>query len=72
MVEIERKFLVKTLPEGEWPAKEIEQAYLCREPVVRVRRKGEQYFLTCKSAGLMEREEFVQELSRDHYLCLLV
>ena len=71
VVEIERKFLVERLPEGKWPAREIEQAYLCREPVVRVRRKGERYFLTCKSAGLMEREEFEQELTREQYLSLL-
>ena len=40
-MEIERKFLVRMLPEGleRHPCKHIEQAYLCLEPALRVRRE---------------------------------
>ena len=39
-MEIERKFLVPCLPEGydAHPFHQIEQAYLCTEPVVRIRQ----------------------------------
>jgi len=72
-MEIERKFTVKRLPEGleRYPKKRIEQAYLCTEPVVRVRRSDESYWLTCKGKGLMVREEFELPLSREAYLHLL-
>ena len=41
--EIERKFLVKSLPENldSFPSSQIEQGYLCTEPVVRIRRQDE-------------------------------
>lgn len=40
-MEIERKFLIKQMPEGyeAFPCRHIEQAYLCTRPVVRVRRQ---------------------------------
>ena len=42
-MEIERKFLVTTPPENYefFPCHEIEQAYLCTEPVVRVRKEDD-------------------------------
>ena len=54
-MEIERKYLIKKLPEdlAQYPHMEMEQAYLCTEPVVRVRKEGEDYVLTYKSKGLM-------------------
>ena len=54
-MEIERKFLVQSLPEHleSFPFHQIEQGYLCTEPVVRIRRQDEEYFLTYKSKGLM-------------------
>lgn len=50
-MEIEKKFLVKTLPEGlgQYKKKDIEQGYLCSSPVVRIRRSNNQYILTYKS-----------------------
>ena len=47
-MEIERKYLIDSLPEhlDDFPHKELEQAYLCTNPVVRVRREGEEYVLT--------------------------
>ena len=39
-MEIERKFLVKTLPENleNYPCRHLEQGYLCVKPVVRIRK----------------------------------
>ena len=72
-MEIERKFTVKILPEdlASFPKKRIEQAYLCTEPVVRVRRSDESYWLTCKGKGLLVREEHEMPLNREAYLHLL-
>lgn len=72
-MEIERKFLIDTLPENlaSWPSVPIEQAYLCTDPVVRVRRSGEEYYLTCKGPGLLEREECNLTMTRETYLHML-
>lgn len=45
-MEIERKFLIPVLPENLecYSSHEIEQGYLCREPVVRIRRQDEEWF----------------------------
>lgn len=50
-MEIERKFTLKKLPENleQYEKKEIEQAYLCTGPVVRIRKSNEDYILTYKS-----------------------
>lgn len=74
-MEIERKFLIKDLkalpfrPE-DYPHRELEQGYLCTEPVVRIRKDADQYFLTYKSKGLMVREEYNLPLTEDGYLHL--
>lgn len=72
-MEIERKFTVKQLPAdlADWPKKRIEQAYLCVEPVIRVRRSDGEYWLTCKGKGLLAREEMEFPLTREAYLHLL-
>ena len=68
-MEIERKFLVTTPPEnyGSFPLHEIEQAYLCTDPVVRVRKEDDSYYLTYKSKGLMMREEHNLPLTEEAY-----
>ena len=52
-MEIERKFLIKKelLPAEleSYPFHEIEQGYLCTNPVVRTRRQDDEYYLTYKS-----------------------
>lgn len=50
-MEIERKFTIKELPKQleQYEKKEIEQAYLCTGPVVRIRKSNEEYILTYKS-----------------------
>lgn len=68
-MEIERKFLIPVLPEKleTYPHRRIEQAYLCTEPVVRIRRQDEDYILTYKSAGMMARKEYNLPLTKEAY-----
>ena len=70
-LEIERKFLVKreNLPENleQYPSKAIEQGYLCTEPVVRIRKSNDNYYLTYKSKGLLAREEYNLPLTKESY-----
>lgn len=72
-MEIERKYLITTAPDGfdSYPSHQIEQAYLCTEPVVRIRRQDDEYWLTYKSKGLLAREEYNLPLTEDAYLHLL-
>ncbi len=68
-MEIERKFLISDVPVNlkDYPCHAIEQAYLCTDPVVRIRRQDTDYYLTYKSKGLMAREEYNLPLNRDAY-----
>lgn len=68
-MEIERKYLITRLPEGatDHPHHMIEQGYLSTDPVVRVRREDDTYYLTYKSKGLLEREEYNLPLAKDSY-----
>lgn len=72
-MEIERKFLVSELPDSyeTLPFHQIEQAYLCTEPVVRIRRQDDEYFLTYKGKGLLAREEYNLPLTKEAYRHLL-
>ncbi|MDD3339357.1 MAG: CYTH domain-containing protein [Lachnospiraceae bacterium] len=71
-MEIERKFLIPQLPEdlSSYPFHKIEQAYLCTEPVVRIRRQDDEYYLTYKSKGLMVRQEYNLPLNHEAYVHL--
>ena len=56
-MEIERKFLIKDLHSlpfsiEAYPHRELEQAYLCTGPVVRIRKDDEQYFLAYDPGGI--------------------
>ncbi len=68
-MEIERKYLIETLPENyaSYPFRQIEQAYLSAEPVVRVRKDNDAYYLTYKSKGLLAREEYDLPLTKESY-----
>lgn len=72
-MEIERKYLINRLPGslGEFPCHRIEQAYLCTDPVVRVRRQDDAYILTYKGRGLLSREEYNLPLTPEGYAHLL-
>ncbi len=67
--EIERKYLIQNPPAdlSSYPCHEIEQGYLCTDPVVRIRRQDDDYYLTYKSKGLMVREEYNLPLTREAY-----
>ncbi len=68
-MEIERKFLIKEVPLNleNYSHIEIEQGYLCTSPVLRIRRRGDSYIFTYKSAGLMTREELEVPLTKESY-----
>ena len=68
-MEIERKFLLKELPENleSYPVRHLEQGYLCTAPVVRIRRDNDKYELTYKGKGCMVREEHNLPLTKEAY-----
>lgn len=68
-MEIERKYLVKTTPTNldQYENKKIAQGYLCTEPVVRIRRSNDDYYMTYKGDGLMVREEYNLPLTKEAY-----
>lgn len=71
-MEIERKFLVKELPDlSRYEYVDIEQGYLSTSPVVRIRKKNDKYILTYKGSGLMAREEIEASLTEEAYQHLL-
>ncbi|MCC8027346.1 MAG: CYTH domain-containing protein [Clostridium sp.] len=72
-MEIERKYLIDTLPAGydSYPFRQIQQAYLCTDPVVRIRKEDEEYYLTYKGRGALVREEYNLPLNGRAYSHLL-
>lgn len=72
-MEIERKFLLKQIPKNldEYSYHLIEQAYLCTDPVVRIRRQDDGYYMTYKGNGMMSREEYNLPLTKEAYEHLL-
>lgn len=72
-MEIERKFKIKELPAdlSSYRCLFIEQAYLCTDPVMRIRRQDDEYYLTYKGKGLMAREEYNLPLNQAAYEHLL-
>ena len=70
-MEIERKYLIdeKNLPADLESCRSvlIEQGYLCRKPVVRIRRQDDRYILTYKSSGMMAHEEYNLPLTQEAY-----
>ena len=67
-MEIERKFLIKKLPDlTKYDYVDIEQGYLSTDPVVRIRKKSDKYILTYKGGGMMAREEIEAALSAEAY-----
>ena len=73
-MEIERKFLISSdqLPPdyASYPCEVIEQGYLCTNPVVRIRKSNDTYYLTYKSKGLLSREEENLPLTAEAYVHL--
>ena len=71
-MEIERKFTIKNLPDlSTYPSKKLVQAYLNTDPVIRIRKEDEDYFLTYKGKGLLVREEYNLPLNKESFEHLL-
>ena len=73
-MEIEKKFLVRKLPENltQYSVKHMEQGYLCTDPVLRIRKSNDRYILTYKSRIGLEVHttlHFRQWQSRCRALC---
>jgi CYTH domain-containing protein len=68
-MEIERKYLIDTLPEdlSTWKSRYIEQGYICQKPVLRIRHSEDDYNFVYKSAGLMAHEEITVPLDEESY-----
>ncbi|MCI7491627.1 MAG: CYTH domain-containing protein [Lachnobacterium sp.] len=68
-MEIERKYLIRRLPENlsQYQCKKIAQGYICTSPVVRIRKSDDEYYLTYKGKGLMAREEYNLPLTQEGY-----
>lgn len=56
-MEIERKFVIQSVPEGVSSGRKIIQGYLWYDPEVRLRKIGGEHRLTLKSEGTLTREE---------------
>ena len=71
-MEIERKFLIKALPDDldSYPCVHIEQGYLNTNPVVRIRKQNNDYILTYKGKGMLAREEYNLPLNEESYVHL--
>ncbi|MCT4542056.1 MAG: CYTH domain-containing protein [Vallitalea sp.] len=68
-MEIEKKFLINLplIDIKAFPCVNIEQGYICTNPVIRIRKKENSHFITYKSSGLMIRQEYEDEISKEQY-----
>ena len=56
-MEIERKFVLRGVPEGMQSARTVTQGYFWFDPEIRLRRIGKDHRLTIKSTGALSRNE---------------
>lgn len=72
-MEIERKFTIRQLPENleQYPVKHLEQAYMNTEPVIRIRKEDDRFYMTYKGKGMLAREEYNLPLNAESYAHLL-
>lgn len=68
-MEIEKKYLVNLdgIDLQSYPCHQLEQGYLSTNPVVRVRKEDDDYYLTYKGKGKMVREEYNLPLTKESY-----
>ena len=73
--EIERKWLIGRVPSEQelsaYTAREIVQGYLCTDPVIRIRRDADSFYMTYKGKGMLVREEYNLPLTKEAYEQLL-
>ena len=69
-IEIERKFLVKEIPDNlnNFEKIDMTQGYLNTAPVVRIRRENNDYVLTYKGSGLLSHSEYNLPLNEESFL----
>ncbi len=67
--EIERKFLVKYLPENleQYKSLKIEQAYVSTKPTIRIRKQDDEFILTVKGKGKIKKIEHELNISEKEY-----
>lgn len=71
-MEIERKFLVNQMPDlQQYSYHCMEQGYLNTNPVVRVRKEDNEYYLTYKGKGFLVRQEYNLPLNEEGYYHLV-
>ena len=72
-MEIEKKYLTTNIPFDldKFSKTEIQQCYISTDPVIRIRKSDENYFLTFKSSGEISREEFETLITKNQYENLL-
>lgn len=60
-MEIECKYKVKQLPENleRYDKKQIEQGYLCHNPIVRIRKSNDDYYITYKSKEGIDQSKHI-------------
>lgn len=68
-MEIERKFLVKYVPDNisEYVHHEVSQGYIYTSPVIRIRKSDDRFYLTVKSDGFLKREEFEIDITEEAF-----
>lgn len=71
-MEIEKKYLIQSPPPLEsFPCMQISQGYISTDPVIRVRKSNDQYYVTMKGDGHIAREEWELPISAEQYTRLL-
>ena len=72
--EIEKKFLVKEIPNNieQYECIHMEQCYISISPVIRLRKENEKFLLNIKGNGLMIRKEFEIEITEEEYNKLIL
>lgn len=71
-MEIERKFLISNInfDLNNYSYDIITQGYISTSPVIRIRQKNNEYYLTCKSKGMLARKEFEIKIKKNEFLNL--
>lgn len=67
--EIERKFLVKYIPNNleKYTHYEIKQGYISTNPTIRIRQKDDSFILTIKGSGAIKREEYELSITEEQF-----
>lgn len=66
-MEIEKKYTIRKLPDNleQYACVKIEQGYLCKGPIVRIRRWNEDYILTYKSKSEFDEKKYGTKITNE-------